>query len=166
MKVFNVIHYYLLAFSNKFDYKSIAVRKELNNFILTVILTVMLILFLVIVFCLSFANKNLINFLLFFKILFISGVIYFLIHLVPLISLVKRRFNKISKSKANICFGIWCSLVILELLINIVLFTLIMSNPFTDMSSQIGTLPLPLILLGQVSGFIIILTVLFLMIKE
>ena len=154
---------YLTAFKNIFDYGNIAERKELNWFFLFMFVFWMLsgIFFMVCCVSLAISGKHDVIPAFFFA-FFIYAGIFFIGHGLPLVSLVKRRFNLIAPSKSGILFGGWLGIWFIQLTICINMFLTIKNatgsiNPLTI---------IPLAFLGQICGFLVIGTVIFLMVRQ
>lgn len=97
-----------------------------------------------------------------FGVMFIIAGIYQIIHILPLISLIKRRFNSITLSKSILFFTIWLTIWFVQFLICTAMFFLV--------KNSIGNINplhiLPLAFIGQICGFFVIGIIIFLMIRE
>lgn len=154
---------YLLAFKNIFNYKDSANRQELNWFILFMVLFWFLLFFIIlgIFIILVVIGKD--TFVpIMFGVMFIIAGIYQIIHILPLISLIKRRFNSITLSKSILFFTIWLTIWFVQFLICTAMFFLV--------KNSIGNINplyfLPLAFMGQICGFFVIGIIIFLMIRE
>ena len=154
---------YLLAFKNIFNYKDSANRQELNWFILFMVVFWILLFFIILGTGITLAFTN--NFRLLpvvFGAMFIVACIYLLAHTIPLISLIRRRFNCIAPSKSKLFFSIWATIWFIQFLICNAMFFLIKGS-----LGNINPLYfLPLAFVGQICGLLVIGTVIFLMIRE
>lgn len=150
-----------MGFRNIFDYRNIAERKELNWFILFMIIFWILSGMFFALCCISIAafGKDSIIPVLFFA-FFIYAGIYFIVHGLPLVSLVKRRFNLIAPRKAGICWGIWLGIWVIQLTICISMFLRIAMGDITPLTI------LPLALISQICGFLVLCILVFLMIRQ
>lgn len=157
------LNFYLLAFRNIFDYKNTAERKELNWFILFMFIFWMLSGIFFIGCCISIAvlgKGDIIPVLIFA--FFIYAVIYLLGHGLPLISLVKRRFNFITPEKSRIFFGSWLGVWAIQLCICVEMSLIVKNSP-----NNINLLTiLPLAFIGQICGLLVTGTLIFLMIRQ
>ena len=97
-----------------------------------------------------------------FGVVFIIACIYLLAHIIPLISLVRRRFNNIALSKGKLFFSIWATIWFIQFLICNTVFFLVKGAMENINPLHI----LPLAFIGQICGFLVIGTVIFLMIRE
>lgn len=159
----NAWNCYLLAFKNIFNYKDSANRQELNWFILFMVLFWFLLFFIIlgIFIILVVIGKD--TFVpIMFGVMFIIAGIYQIIHILPLISLIKRRFNSITLSKSILFFTIWLTIWFVQFLICTAMFFLV--------KNSIGNINplyfLPLAFMGQICGFFVIGIIIFLMIRE
>lgn len=159
----NAWNCYLLAFKNIFNYKDCANRQELNWFILFMVLFWFLLFFIIlgIFIILVVIGKD--TFVpIMFGVMFIIAGIYQIIHILPLISLIKRRFNSITLSKSILFFTIWLTIWFVQFLICTAMFFLV--------KNSIGNINplyfLPLAFIGQICGFFVIGIIIFLMIRE
>lgn len=159
----NAWNCYLLAFKNIFNYKDCANRQELNWFILFMVLFWFLLFFIIlgIFIILVVIGKD--TFVpIIFGVMFIIAGIYQIIHILPLISLIKRRFNSITLSKSILFFTIWLTIWFVQFLICTAMFFLV--------KNSIGNINplyfLPLAFIGQICGFFVIGIIIFLMIRE
>lgn len=159
----NAWNCYLLAFKNIFNYKDSANRQELNWFILFMVLFWFLLFFIIlgIFIILVVIGKD--TFVpIMFGVMFIIAGIYQIIHILPLISLIKRRFNSITLSKSILFFTIWLTIWFVQFLICTAMFFLV--------KNSIGNINplyfLPLAFIGQICGFFVIGIIIFLMIRE
>lgn len=159
----NAWNCYLLAFKNIFNYKDIANRQELNWFILFMILFWILLFFITFGLGISLAitGKDALMPILFGTV-FIIACTYLLAHIIPLISLVRRRFNCIAQSKGKLFFSIWATTWFIQFLICNAMFFLVKGSMGNINPLHI----LPLAFVGQICGFLVIGTVIFLMIRE
>lgn len=159
----NAWNCYLLAFKNIFNYKDSANRQELNWFILFMVLFWFLLFFIIlgIFIILVVIGKD--TFVpIMFGVMFIIAGIYQIIHILPLISLIKRRFNSITLSKSILFFTIWLTIWFVQFLICTAMFFLVKNSMGNINPLHI----LPLAFIGQICGFLVIGTVIFLMIRE
>lgn len=154
---------YLLAFKNIFDYKGSANRQELNWFILFMIVFWFLLFFITfgLLIFFAFTGKDTSMPILFGSI-FIIACIYLIAHIIPLISLVRRRFNSIASSKAKLFFSVWVTIWFIQFVICNATFFLVKGSMGNINPLHI----LPLAFVGQICGFFVIGTVIFLMIRE
>lgn len=156
-------NFYLSAFKNIFNYKSGAKRAELNWFILFMTIFWMILVIFLMTSCIIFAitdKETLIP--RFFGVFLGFAGVYFICHALPLISLIKRRFNTITPTKSGTFFGIWASIWFIQFVICTSMFLI-------AINFQYNTNPLilfPLALIGQACGLVVIITVIFLMIRE
>ena len=119
MEYFNI---YLNAYKNFKDYHSPSKRNELNWFILFYLIFWMIIFipFMIItpLFVVIYKSP-----LIMFGILFVVGWIYFIVHAIPLLALVKRRLIDIIPTKANLIF--WSFITFEVIRISISLFFMV-----------------------------------------
>ena len=142
-------NFYLAAFKNIFDYKSTAQRAELNWFMLFMTIFWMILVILLMTSCMVFAiidKETLIP--LFFAIFFGFAGVYFICHVLPLISLIKRRFNMITPSKSGIFFGVWASIWFIQFVICASMF--LIAIKFQHDANPLILFPLAFI--GQICG--------------
>lgn len=159
----NAWNYYLLAFKNIFNYKDISNRQELNWFVLFIIVFWILLFFITFGTCVTLAVTGKDTFIpIMFGTVFIIACIYLLAHIIPLISLVRRRFNNIALSKGKLFFSIWATIWFIQFLICNTVFFLVKGSMGNINPLHI----LPLAFIGQICGFLVIGTVIFLMIRE
>ncbi len=159
----NAWNCYLLAFKNIFNYKDCANRQELNWFILFMVLFWFLLFFIIlgIFIILVVIGKD--TFVpIMFGVMFIIAGIYQIIHILPLISLIKRRFNSITLSKSILFFTIWLTIWFVQFLICTAMFFLVKGS----MGNINPLYFLPLAFIGQICGFFVIGIIIFLMIRE
>ncbi len=159
----NAWNCYLLAFKNIFNYKDSAKRQEINWFILFMMLFWILLIFITFGLGISLAitGRDALMPILFGTV-FIIACTYLLAHIIPLISLVRRRFNCIAQSKSKLLFSIWVTIWFIQFLICNAMFFLVKGS-----TGNINPLHiLPLAFVGQICGFLVIGTVIFLMIRE
>lgn len=159
----NAWNCYLLAFKNIFNYKDSANRQELNWFILFMVLFWFLLFFIIlgIFIILVVIGKD--TFVpIMFGVMFIIAGIYQIIHILPLISLIKRRFNSITLSKSILFFTIWLTIWFVQFLICTAMFFLVKGSMGNINPLHI----LPLAFIGQICGFFVIGIIIFLMIRE
>lgn len=159
----NAWNCYLFAFKNIFNYKGSANRQELNWFILFMIVFWFLLFFITFGTCVTLAVTGKDTFIpIMFGAVFIIACIYLLAHIIPLISLVRRRFNNIALSKGKLFFSIWATIWFIQFLICNTVFFLVKGS-----MGNINPLHIiPLAFIGQICGFLVIGTVIFLMIRE
>lgn len=159
----NAWNCYLFAFKNIFNYKGSANRQELNWFILFMIVFWFLLFFITFGMCVTLAVTGKDTFIpIMFGAVFIIACIYLLAHIIPLISLVRRRFNNIALSKGKLFFSIWATIWFIQFLICNTVFFLVKGS-----MGNINPLHIiPLAFIGQICGFLVIGTVIFLMIRE
>ena len=154
---------YLFAFKNIFNYKGCANRQELNWFILFMIVFWFLLFFITFGTCVTLAVTGKDTFIpIMFGAVFIIACIYLLAHIIPLISLVRRRFNNIALSKGKLFFSIWATIWFIQFLICNTVFFIVKGSMGNINPLHI----LPLAFIGQICGFLVIGTVIFLMIRE
>ena len=157
----NIWNYYLLAFKNIFNFKDSANRQELNWFILFIIVFWLLLFFLTFGTCVTLVVTGKTTFIpIIFGAMFIIACIYLLAHIIPLISLVRRRFNNIAPSKGKFLFSVWATIWFIQFLICNAMFFLVKGSMGNIMHI------LPLAFIGQICGFLVIGTVIFLMFRE
>lgn len=159
----NAWNCYLLAFKNIFNYKDCANRQELNWFILFMVLFWFLLFFIILGFFIILVVIGKDTFVpMMFGAAFIIACIYLLAHIIPLISLVRRRFNNIALSKGKLFFSIWATIWFIQFLI--------CNTAFFLVKNSIGNINplyfLPLAFIGQICGFFVIGIIIFLMIRE
>lgn len=159
----NAWSYYLLAFRNIFNYKNKAQRQELNWFILFTLLFWFILSFLFMGANITFAVIGKVFIVpILFAIGFIIAGLFFIIHTLPFIALIKRRFNSITPVKSGLFFLSWLCIWLMQLAVcfGILVFMLghqQLENPL---------LILPIAFLGQLCGLIVVGTVIFLMVRE
>lgn len=159
----NAWNCYLLAFKNIFNYKDSANRQELNWFVLFIIVFWILLFFITFGTCVTLAVTGKDTFIpMMFGAAFIIACIYLLAHIIPLISLVRRRFNNIALSKGKLFFSIWATIWFIQFLICTAMFFLVKGSMGNINPLHI----LPLAFIGQICGFFVIGIIIFLMIRE
>ncbi len=124
-------NYYINAFKKSFDYKSFTQRKEFNLFFLfyTIISFICFLIFFVnqVYLIISNAQIEIIN-----KatiICYITMAIIAIIHIFPLLGLIKRRYNDISPSKSKLFFGIYIGVWITQMITGVtMMYSIYTSN--------------------------------------
>ncbi len=158
----NVFSYYLLAFKNSFDYKNTAIRSELNWFILFWFIFWMIFGFLSMVLIPVYIMLTKNDPLFLIQIMFTIAILYMFIHFFPLLSLIKRRFNSISPQNAGKFFAGFAAIWFVQIII--IIGSGIYAN-FAQQSANVFVL-MPLVLLGQLCGLIVMGVTIFLMVKD
>ena len=167
--------FYLDAFKNFRDYHNPAPRKEFNFFILFFFIFSLIMcasMMVISIFYLVTAIENGISE--FFKLIIlwtIIGLVFYLVHAVPLFALIKRRLIDIIPSKANLIFWIFLTVEIIRILISLAMPFLVYSIQNTIMTSN--NLPVMnfvsiwfLGLISNVFAMLMFLFYIFLMVKQ
>lgn len=122
-------NYYFNAFRKSFDYKSFTQRKEFNFFFLFYVIVSILCFFIFFInqaylIATTATTQTVMNAI---KIFYGVMIIVAIIHIFPLLALIKRRYNDISPSKSKLFFGIYLSVWILQMSVGftMMLFTYI-----------------------------------------
>ncbi len=139
MSVFN---YYTEAFGKFRDYQNIATRKEFNYFILFFFIFYMIIGFITgiitPIFIISKINPADITLM-----MTVPMWIYSIIHLLPLLALVKRRLNDIFPVKSSIVFSIFFTYEFFR-----IIFSLFLSSKYIDSAFKTPTPEIDLTMIG------------------
>lgn len=157
-------NYYFNAFRKSFDYKSFTQRKEFNLFFLIYVIVSFLCFLLFFInqaylIATSATNQIIMNSI---KIFYGIMIIVAIIHIFPLLALIKRRYNDISPSKSKLFFGIYLGVWILQMSVG---FSMMLSA-YTMQDKQ-DIIPLIiLVLFIQLCNIFMMVNWIFLMVKK
>lgn len=159
-----IFSYYLKAFKNSFDFKTTAERSELNWFVAFMFVFLFVASVVIMGICLisvilspDSASMQV------FDIFMILGFSYMLIHFFPLLSLIKRRFNKLFPNKTALLFSIFSIIWGFQILSALVMYFMI---KFITVENLNILYLLPLGLLNNLCGITLFLGLIFLMVKK
>lgn len=169
------LNFYLNAFKNFRDYHTPAPRKEFNFFILfyfifwlVIFIPMMMVGFYHAVSTMMGGKFEYLNLLIPFMVV---GWIFYLVHVVPLLALIKRRLIDIFSQKAGLIFWIYVTIEIIRLLITLgyPLGVYFLKNMFmTSESLPVANLVIIWIigLINNIISFLMIAFYIFLMVKQ
>lgn len=124
-------NYYINAFKKSFDYKSFTQRKEFNLFFLFYVIISFICAFIA-VFTFTYLEIIKAGFdtiTTSIKTLYGLMVIITIIHIFPLLGLIKRRYNDISPSKSKLFFGIYIGVWITQMITGVtMMYSIYASN--------------------------------------
>lgn len=156
-------NYYFNAFRKSFDYKSFTQRKEFNLFFLFYVI-VSFLCFLVFfinqayLIATTATTQTVMNAI---KIFYGVMIIIAIIHIFPLLALIKRRYNDISPSKSKLFFGIYLGVWIVQMSVGFTMMWLIYTSQ--------GKFSIIYILFGlliQLCNIFMMINWIFLMVKK
>ena len=169
------LNIYLNAFKNFKDYHTPAPRKELNFFILFYFIFWLIIFIPMMVVGFYHAMSSMMedNFD-YLKLLIPFGVVgwvFYLVHIVPLLALIKRRLIDIFSQKAGLIFWIYATIEIIRLLISLVYpFAVYFLQNIVMTSENLPVANLVVIwiigLINNALSFLVLAFYIFLMVKQ
>ena len=163
----NIFEYYLMAFTNCFNYRDASRRSELNYFILifSVIYFVLFFIGFLGVIMTVILNQNAIPIA--FGILMGVILIYSLMHILPFVALIYRRIKDIFVQKAKLAFGIYITVWALQVAACIVNFAIVSSiSPSNQPAPETFAVMFIIGILAQLCGLAMFGFLIFLMCKK
>ena len=163
-----VFGYYILAFKKCFDYKSPAIRSELNYFILVFSVIYLFLLFIGFGYIIASIMQNPEYISNHFNIFMVFAYIFCLINLLPSLSIIYRRMLDIFADRAKLFYSGYIVLWLIQILCSVFVFIKMNSFAISNQTPPIELIMYSVILslVGQISGLIMLAAIIFLMCKK